>query len=324
MRVFLPWKRTLPSLGIVRERARIVLARNLDGLPFPSSRFFRPIFSEEVKTRVTEVLAREGRGLRFVLEEYKGDTLLFLRRERNRKIGVLVNGEDHLRIFAERMSSLHWSDLEAVQRVDRFLERFLDYAFDPKWGYLTSSSRWVGTGLRIFLWLHLPALSLVYGEDQIFQWFEERPEIVVSGCGGAKEPVAHVFEITNRYTLGVTEREIFEWMSWIERKVVRWERSVRDVLRSSDLHRRTLLEKLREAGKDIARENDTKGKKVLDFLSFLCFGQEEGIFPQGQGCNEMSTRGLVEKGLQAIPLRGVCEDILEFLGVPLGRIRDDV
>jgi len=324
MRVLIPWKKALPSLGVVREKARVVLARNLDGLPFPSSRFFRPVFSEEVKQKVTEVMAREGRDWRFTLEEHEDGTLLFIRRERHRKVGILVNGEDHLRIFTERMSALHRSDFEIVQRLDRFLERFLDYAFDPQWGYLTASSRWMGTGLRIFLWLHLPALSLVYGEDQVLQWFRERPEIVVSGCGGAKEPVAHVFEVTNRYTLGVTEREIFEWMSWIERKVVRWERSIREVLRSSDLHRKTLLEKLRETSKDIAQEDDTKGKKVLDFLSFLCFGQEEGIFAQGRGCTEVSTRRLVERSLQAVPLRGMCEDILEFLGVPLGRIRDDV
>lgn len=324
MKVCLPWKRTPLSLGVVREKTRIVLARNLEGLPFPSSRFFRPLFSEEVKRRVSEVLLEKGKEWRLVLERETGDVLLFLRKERNRKIGVLVNEEDHLRIFSERMSSLCWLDFEVVRRLDRFLERFFDYAFDPQWGYLTSSSRWMGTGLRIFLWLHLPALSLVYGEDQVLRWFQERPEIMVSGCGGAKEPVAHVFEITNRYTLGVTEREIFEWMSWIERKVVQWERSIRDVLRGSDLHRRTLLERLRETSKDIAREDDRKSKKVLDFLSFLRFGQEEGIFAQGRGCNGMSTRGLVESSLQAIPLRGVCEDILEFLGVPLGRIRDDV
>ncbi|WP_406613981.1 hypothetical protein [Candidatus Caldatribacterium sp.] len=324
MRVFLPWKRVLPSLGVVREKTKIVLARNLSGLPFPSSRFFRPVFAEEVKTKVTEVITREGREWKFASEERSDGALLFLRQEKHRKIGVLVNGEDHLRIFLERMSSLCRADFESVQRLDRFLERFLDYAFDPQWGYLTASSQWMGTGLRIFLWLHLPALSFVYGEHQLLQWFRERPEIVVSGCGGAKEPVAHVFEVTNRYTLGVTEREIFEWMSWIERKVVRWERSVRDVLRGSDLHRRTLLEKLREVGKDIVRDGDTKDKKVLDFLSLLCLGQEEGIFPQGRGCNGVSTGSLVEKGLQALPLRGMCGDILEFLGVPLGRIRDDV
>ncbi|MBC7217512.1 MAG: hypothetical protein H5U36_05005 [Candidatus Caldatribacterium sp.] len=324
MKVCLPWRRASLSLGMVREKTRIVLARNLEGLPFPSSRFFRPLFSEEVKRRVSEVLLEKGKEWRLVLERETGDALLFLRKERNRKIGVLVNEEDHLRIFSERMSSLRRLDFEMVRRLDRFLERFFDYAFDPQWGYLASSSRWMGTGLRIFLWLHLPALSLVYGEDQVLRWFQERPEIMVSGCGGAKEPVAHVFEITNRYTLGVTEREIFEWMSWIERKVVQWERSIRDVLRGSDLHRRTLLERLRETSKDIAREDDRKSKKVLDFLSFLRFGQEEGIFAQGRGCNGMSTRGLVERGLQAIPLRGVCEDILEFLGVPLGRIKDDV
>lgn len=317
MKVPLLWKKSVPSLGVVRERARIVLARNLEGLPFPSSRFFRPVFAEDVQKKVEEVLTREGKSLGFRCEEKDGVTL-FLRQEKDRKIGILVNGEDHLRLFVERMSALRRSDLEAVQRLDRFLERFLDYAFDPQWGYLTASSQWMGTGLRIFLWLHLPALSLVYGEHQLLEWFREHPEIIVSGCGGAKEPVAHVFEITNRYTLGVTEREIFEWVSWIERKVLRWERSIRDVLRGSALHRKTLLEKLQETGKDVVRDDDRMDKRILDFLSLLRFGQEEGIFAQGRGCK------LLEKGLQALPLGGMCKDILEFLGVPVGRIRDDV
>ncbi|MEN3203426.1 MAG: hypothetical protein ABDK87_06825 [Atribacterota bacterium] len=324
MRVFLSWKRALPSLGVVREKTKIVLARNLSGLPFPSSRFFRPVFAEEVKARVTGVITQEGKKWRFTQEERADGTTLFLRKEGNYKIGIIVNGEDHLRIFLEHMSSLRRSDFATVQRLDRFLERFLDYAFDPQWGYLTSTSQWMGTGLRIFLWLHLPALSLVYGEGELLRWFKEYSGVVVSGFGGMEKPVAHVFEITNRYTLGVTEQEIFEWMSHIERKVVQWEQNVRNILRSSDLHRRMLLEKLREAGKDIAQDDDTRDKKVLDFLSLLRLGQEEGIFAQEWRCNEVSTRDLVEGSLQALSLRGMCEDILEFLGVPVGRIRDDV
>lgn len=324
MRVCVPWKKALPSLGVVREKTQIVLARNLEGLPFPSSRFFRPLFSEEVERRVTEVICREGRGFGFFRRHNREGTVSFVRERKGQKFGVVLGSGDHLRIFSERMAPLQRVDFEAVRRLDRWLERFLDYAFDPQWGYLTTSPRWMGTGLKIFVWLHLPALSLVYGEDQVLQWFRERQEFVVSGYGGTKEPVAHVFEITNRYTLGVTEEEIFQGMSWIERKVVRWERSIREVLRNSDLHRKTLLEKLQEAGKDLAREGDIKGKKMLDFLSLLRFGQEEGIFPQRRGCNGMSVGTWVAERLKTIPLRGVCGDILEFLGVSLGRIRDDV
>lgn len=324
MKVSISWKRAVPSLGVVREKTRIVLARNLEGIPFPSSRFFRPIFSEEVEKRITELLTTKGKQWGFISQHDKSGVLLFFRERRGLRLGVLVNEEDHLRLFSERMSALRHSDFESVRRLDRWLEQFLDYAFDPQWGYLVSSSQWMGTGLRVFLWLHLPALSLVYGEGQVLQWFQEHQEFVVSGYGGSREPLAHVFEVTNRHTLGVTEKEIFERMSWVERKVVRWERSVRDILRGSAFHRKTLLEKVQETGENLVQENDVKNKRVLDLLSLLRFGQEEGIFAQGRGCSRMSIGELVEKNLKTIPLRGACEDILELLGVSLGRIQDDV
>ncbi len=324
MKVCMPWRKSFPFLGIVREKARVVLARNLEGIPFPSSPFFRPLWGEEVQRRVSEVLLKKGKGWKFTLQEERNGAFLFVRERRGQRLGILVNGEDHLRLFAERMSLLRWSDFETLRRLDRWLERSLDYAFDSQWGYLTASFYWAGTGLRVYLWLHLPALSIVYGEDHVLQWFRERREFVVSGYGGSREPIAHVFEVTNRYTLGITEREIFESMLWIERKVTKWEKSIRDVLRTSSLHRRTLLEKLQETGKDLEKEGDRKGKRVLDFLSLLRFGQEEGIFDERRGCNPVNIGGWVQESLKASPLRGVCEDILEFLGVSLGRIRDDV
>ncbi|MGQ9622299.1 MAG: hypothetical protein ACUVTO_02435 [Candidatus Caldatribacteriaceae bacterium] len=324
MKACVPWRKTFPFLGIVREKARIVFARNLAGIPFPSSPFFRPLWSEEVKRRAFEVLLKGGKSWRFALVEEENGVSLFVREKRGQRLGILVNGEDHLRLFVERMSSLRWSDFETLRRLDQWLERSLDYAFDPQWGYLTASLCWTGTGLRAYLWLHLPALSIAYGEDHVFQWFRERQEFIVSGYGGNREPMAHVFEITNRYTLGVTEKEILESMLWIERKVTRWEKSIRDVLRTSSLHRQTLLEKLQETGKDLEKEGDKKDKRMLDFLSLLRFGQEEGIFDERWGCNRVDIGGWVQESLKASPLRGVCEDILEFLGVPLGRIRDDV
>ena len=49
-----------------------------------------------------------------------------------------------------------WND---IIEVESRLERWLGFAFDQQYGYLTACLTNVGTGLRASVMLHLPALS---------------------------------------------------------------------------------------------------------------------------------------------------------------------
>lgn len=78
----------------------------------------------------------------------------------DQSLSVCVNGQDHI-CMTSSGPGLHvkesWSRLSAV---DDLLARSLDYAFSKRFGYLTSSLRHVGTGLKASVVLHLPALAM--------------------------------------------------------------------------------------------------------------------------------------------------------------------
>ncbi|MGB9553779.1 MAG: hypothetical protein ACPL7L_05340, partial [bacterium] len=186
------------------------MSRNLAGVPFPSSVFFAPIWREEVKARLQDVermWPKKGHcgervPLLLSLLGIVSGEVLFLRKAQTAWQGVMVNGQDHVQIFAEGSTFCLSSFWKMVDFWDDEIERRIDYAYDPRWGYLTSSPSLLGTGCKVYLWVHLPALSFIYGEKRLLQWLKESGDLVVKGWGRNGELCAHVFEISNRFTLG--------------------------------------------------------------------------------------------------------------------------
>ena len=73
---------------------------------------------------------------------------------------IMVNEEDHLRIQVMR-SGLQLQDAFAeVNKIDDSFESQIEYAFSPRFGYLTACPTNVGTGIRVSVMMHLPALKL--------------------------------------------------------------------------------------------------------------------------------------------------------------------
>src|SRR5260370_2067863 len=80
----------------------------------------------------------------------------------NRKptLSVMINEEDHLRMQSIRSGLQLKQAFELVDKLDSALESSLEFAFDPRLGYLTACPTNVGTGMRASAMLHLPGLVL--------------------------------------------------------------------------------------------------------------------------------------------------------------------
>ncbi len=75
-------------------------------------------------------------------------------------MSILINEEDHLRIQAF-LGGLRLQEAWRVARqIDQLLED-LGYAFDSRFGFLTTCPTNIGTGLRASVMIHLPALSVL-------------------------------------------------------------------------------------------------------------------------------------------------------------------
>jgi protein arginine kinase len=126
----------------------------------------------------------------------------------NEAIAIMVNEEDHLRIQSLRSGLQLEEAWEQINKVDDLLESKLDYSFHPRFGYLTACPTNVGTGIRVSVMLHLPALKLTGEIEKVFRAAKDMRLAVRGLYGEGTEATGDFYQISNQTTLGKTEEEI--------------------------------------------------------------------------------------------------------------------
>lgn len=147
------------------------------------------------------------------------------------QLAVMVNEEDHLRIQSIRCGLDLASAYEQADKLDDALEEGLEYAFSPRFGYLTACPTNVGTGVRFSVMLHLPGLRIT-GEIEKVRHAADDMGLAVRGFyGEGSDAAGDFFQLSNQVTLGKTEERLLETMQHdIVPRVVEYERRARDVL----------------------------------------------------------------------------------------------
>lgn len=150
---------------------------------------------------------------------------------------LMINEEDHLRIQVMgsglALSSL-WSK---VSRVDDALSDRLAFAFNPELGYLTACPTNVGTGIRVSVMLHLPALRMTKEIDRVARAARDMRLAVRGMHGEGTDAAGDLYQLSNQTTLGKTEAEIIKGFSdQIVPKIVEYERKARESLAQTSPH----------------------------------------------------------------------------------------
>ena len=120
----------------------------------------------------------------------------------------MVNEEDHLRIQVLRSGLQLEEAWEQINQIDDKLEAKLDFAFHPRFGYLTACPTNVGTGIRVSVMLHLPALKLTGEIEKVFRAAKDMRLAVRGLYGEGTEATGDFYQISNQTTLGKTEEDI--------------------------------------------------------------------------------------------------------------------
>ncbi|MCB9840160.1 MAG: protein arginine kinase [Phycisphaeraceae bacterium] len=144
------------------------------------------------------------------------------------RLAIMVNEEDHLRIQSIASGLALDQAADAADRIDDFLEAALDFAYSPRFGYLTACPTNVGTGIRCSVMLHLPALRLSGEIDKVKRAASDMTLAVRGFYGEGSDAIADLFQISNQTTLGKTERVIqHELAREIIPRVIEYERTER-------------------------------------------------------------------------------------------------
>ncbi|WP_096156020.1 MULTISPECIES: protein arginine kinase [Bacillus] len=145
-------------------------------------------------------------------------------------ISIMLNEEDHIRIQCLFPGLQLEEALIVAQELDDAIEEKVDYAFDEKYGYLTSCPTNVGTGLRASVMMHLPALVLTQQMNRIVPAINQLGLVVRGIYGEGSEALGNIFQISNQITLGKSEEDIVEDLLSVVNQLITQERSAREAL----------------------------------------------------------------------------------------------
>lgn len=163
-------------------------------------------------------------------------------------VSIMVNEEDHLRVQV-MLSGLELSGaFKRINQVDELIEgpcarsgRTLEYAFSPRFGFLTCCPTNVGTGIRVSVMMHLPGLKLTGEMDKVRRAARDMSLAVRGYYGEGSEAAGEFYQISNQTTLGKSESQLLaEFEGDIIPEVIKYEREAR----------RFLLEKRRRSLED--------------------------------------------------------------------------
>jgi protein arginine kinase len=191
------------------------------------------------------------------------------------RFSVMVNEEDHLRIQVMH-SGL---DLEAAWRrgtqLDDLLEEKLTFAFDDRLGYLTACPTNVGTGLRVSVMLHLPALVITRQIDKVFRSLQKISLAVRGLYGEGSQAMGDFYQISNQVTLGKSETELIEKIGDIVPVMIDYERQARDFLiRESQ---QTLHDRVSRAFGILRTAQTISSEETMHLLSSVRMGINLGL-----------------------------------------------
>lgn len=188
---------------------------------------------------------------------------------------VMINEEDHVRIQGMR-SGLQLNEAwEQVCAIDDALDRNLEYAFHSQFGYLTACPTNIGTGIRVSVMLHLPALKLTNELERVGAAARDMKLAVRGLFGEGTEALGDFFQISNQITLGRDELEIIDdFRRTVIPKIVEYEQAARAALVEKRLH--ALDDKLFRAMGVLQSARLISSNEALQNLSHVRLGLHVG------------------------------------------------
>lgn len=198
---------------------------------------------------------------------------LLLRRDE--AIGIMINEEDHFRIQAILPGLQLEEAWREADRCDDLLEAKVEYAFDERYGYLTACPTNMGTGLRVSVMLHLPALIMTRQVNRFLAVLSQVGLTVRGLYGEGTEVIGNLIQVSNQATLGHSEEEIIANLLGVIGQLVEQEQSARQSL--LDKIRSLLADKAWRALGILKYAQVMGSQEAIQLISDLRLGYDLGL-----------------------------------------------
>lgn len=193
----------------------------------------------------------------------------------NEQFSVMVNEEDHLRIQVMH-SGL---DLDGVWQqtnsIDDQLEEHVTYAFHERLGYLTACPTNIGTGMRVSVMLHLPALVLTEQIEKVFRSLQKISLAVRGLYGEGSQAMGDFYQVSNQITLGKSEEQLIAQVGEVAPAIIEYERKARNYLIKEG--HRDLHDRVSRAHGLLCTAQTISSEETMQLLSSVRMGVNLGL-----------------------------------------------
>lgn len=195
--------------------------------------------------------------------------------DKNEQISIMINEEDHIRIQCLLPGLSLENAYDMANKIDDLLEERIEYAFDDRYGYLTSCPTNLGTGVRMSVMLHLPALSITNNINGILKTVSRYGLTIRGIYGEGTESMGDLFQISNQNSLGMTENEILLNVKSVTKGVIKRERELRSMLFEKD--NCSIKDKIMRSYGILLYAEKIDVKEAMQLLSIIRLGVDMGI-----------------------------------------------
>ncbi|MEW6203280.1 MAG: hypothetical protein AB1546_14975 [bacterium] len=156
----------------------------------------------------------------------KRATLIAAERE---NLSIIITDQDHLTLLHRIHGSLHDEALMPVTDILYALQDKAEMAFNSRFGYLTASPRYMGSGVNIYAILHLP-FSLYAGRIYLYQSEAERRGVRFDTFSGTTLERHGFFKVSHKTHFGKTQeelgQEVFSLAAWLTDEELKTRKSI--------------------------------------------------------------------------------------------------
>ncbi len=244
------WLRGTGKESDIVISSRVRLARNIAGYPFLSranlkqrreieSLLRRTIIERKIAQDVSYVNLNQATAIDklFLVERHliskehaEGEGERGVAFGKSETVSLMINEEDHLRIQVIRSGFELKNTWDTIDEIDNILGESLNFAFSSRFGFLTACPTNVGTGMRVSVMLHLPALGMTKHIEKVFNAVGKLGLVVRGLYGEGTKVSGDLYQISNQFALGKSEKEILSIIESVIPRITSYERMARKAL----------------------------------------------------------------------------------------------
>ena len=275
--------------------SRIRLARNLADYPFirkctPSDRTaIEKLVHDRLlsENALSDVLYLNIDGMESVDRQFLVERQLISREladaegarsvaiDASEKFSLMINEEDHLRIQLMKSGLDLDGAWDQINKIDDLIESKLNYAYHDRFGYLTACPTNVGTGMRVSVMMHLPALVMTRQIEKVFRSLQKISLAVRGLYGEGSQAMGDFYQISNQITLGRSEVDLMKQVGDVVPALIEYERRARRFLFEESQN--DLRDRISRAYGTLRSAQTISSEETMHLLSSVRMGVNLGL-----------------------------------------------